>query len=129
MPTQLRQQANRAARRRDAIGAGIRITLDGVAYTVHIGEVSALDSAALRRATGMSMAGLLKAIGPDPDIDIVAALVWLARRQDGETGLSYEEVAAAITYESEMATENLDAPDVAPDPVRVAEAGDAGPEA
>ncbi|HEY9391367.1 MAG TPA: hypothetical protein VIR27_16580 [Mycobacteriales bacterium] len=131
MASQTRRTVDRQTRRRSAIGAGVRVTLDGVAYTLHMGELSAMDASALRRETGMSVAGLLSAIQSDPDIDILAAVVWLARRQDGDR-VTFDEVASGIGYDSDLTTESLPAPDVAPDPVRVAEAGgqvDGHPEA
>jgi len=84
--------------------ATIRISVDGQHYTFRPGDVTALDAQALRRATGMSMRGLWDAAQNDPDIDVIASLVWLARRAK-EPSLSYETVAKAIGYDSDIAAE------------------------
>lgn len=82
--------------------AEITIRLDGSAYTLRAGEVNALDASMLRRATGLSVQGLFSAAATDPDIDVIAAVVWMARRQAGETTLMYETVARQVTYDSDV---------------------------
>jgi hypothetical protein len=80
------------------------VVVDGDEYPIHLNEISAFDATGLRHATGMSVAGVLSQLfsdGGDADIDLVAALVWLSRRQQGEQPLSYEKVARGITYEAE----------------------------
>lgn len=100
------------SRRQEAEKAHITVLVDGETYTLHPGELSALDSAALRRETGMSVRLLLEAAGKDPDLDVVAAIVWLARRQRGDS-VSFDEVAAAIGYDTKV--EALDEPVEDPD--------------
>lgn len=78
----------------------IVVIADGKRYALRPNEIPAVDSAACRRATGMSARGLLEASRTDPDIDTMAALIWLARRQAGEPYLAFEDVAASITYET-----------------------------
>lgn len=77
----------------------IRITVDGRTYTFSVQDASSEDAAALRRATGMSLRGLMEAAVEDFDIDICAALVWLVRRRD-EPMLRYVEVAEQIGYDT-----------------------------
>jgi hypothetical protein len=74
-----------------------RITVDGKRYVFSVDDASADDAGALRRATGLSLRGLLNAAMEDLDIDVVAALVWLVRRRD-EPHLRYEAVAKEIGY-------------------------------
>lgn len=77
----------------------VAISVDGVTYTLRVDELSALDTRALRSETGHSLRKVLVAAQEDPDIDVIAALVWLARRQKGET-VSFELVAEGIGYSS-----------------------------
>lgn len=86
----------------DAMNVGLTISVDGVEYTVRQGDMSSMDTMALRRETGFSFMGLLRAFQSDPDIDLVAALVWLARRIDGEALLSYADVASEIGYDVDL---------------------------
>jgi hypothetical protein len=68
----------------------------------------------LRRETGQSFRGLLKAAREDFDIDLFAALVWLSRRVNGERALSFETVAGELDYDSDYDSEDIterDAPD------------------
>lgn len=79
--------------------------LDGTPYPIRMSEITGLDSAAFRRATGgLSLIGTIRAIAKNgangADLDIVAALAWISRRQHGEPTLDFEEVAEAIGYES-----------------------------
>lgn len=90
---------DRAKKREDVAGEGLAFVLGGRKYTVSAGEVCAADVIALRRATGYSFAGLLRAAQEDPDIDVFAAVVWLARRAEGERTLTFDEVAQEITYD------------------------------
>lgn len=91
-------EANRDA----ALNEGITVNLDGVDYTVRMGDLSSVDTMALRRATGFSFMGLMRAASADPDIDLIAALVWLSRRVDGEKLLDFDQVAQEIGYDAEI---------------------------
>lgn len=71
------------------------------AYTMRLSELTAKDSAALRRQTGMSTRLLLSAASTDPDLDTVAALVWLARRQAGDE-VTFDDVAEEIGYDADI---------------------------
>lgn len=97
----------RGEQRKAARGLGIKVTADGADYEVYEGDLSALDIAALRRETGYSFRGLLKAAREDFDIDLFAALVWLARRIKGERALPFAAVADALDYDSEYASEDI----------------------
>lgn len=106
-----------AARRADAENTSITIKVDGKAVgTLRPNELSAKDAALLRRETGMSLAGVLRAGMADPDIDVFAAMVWLARRQAGDETVTFEEVAEEFTYDrdyeqSEDPAEAIEDPD------------------
>lgn len=90
------------ANRKEQLDYGISIRVDGVDYTVREGDLTSLDTMALRRETGMTFVSLGQAFMESPDIDLIAALVWLARRIDGEHGLPFAVVASEITYDSEV---------------------------
>lgn len=86
----------------------ITIKVDGVAYTVRPDEVTANQVGQLRRVTGFSLQTLMQVAADSPDLDVIAALVWLARRQAGEN-VNYEKVAEAITYQSDI--DSVDEPE------------------
>lgn len=88
--------------RKNSPAVVLRMTVDGTTHNLRVNEISALDAAALRRATGMSFAAVMRAAQDDADIDVVAALIWLARRQNGEEHLTYETVAADLDYGAEL---------------------------
>lgn len=83
-------------------GPGVTIMVDGRTYSVFAKDLSALDTAALRRELGLSFRGLLEAGNTDPDIDLLAGVMWLSRRVAGESSLTYAEVASAFTYDTEV---------------------------
>lgn len=88
--------------RAEANDQGIKITVDGATYTVREADMTSLDVSALRREVGLTWVGLTQALTASPDVDLIAALVWLARRQGGEQMLSFHSVASEITYESDI---------------------------
>jgi riboflavin synthase alpha subunit len=100
----LERKVTRASesKRKDELNLGLSISVDGTVYTVRQGDLTSLDTMALRRETGYSFMGLLKAFQADPDIDLIAALVWLARRIDGEQMLAYADVASDIGYDVDI---------------------------
>lgn len=80
----------------------IVVVVNGVRYSLDPDEMNALDVADLRLATGMSFGRLMETLGEDPDIDIIAAVVWLARRQHGEPKIKYRLVVQEINYLTEL---------------------------
>ena len=91
-----------AARRKEAENASITVKVDDAAYTMRMAEISARDTGDLRRATGMSVAEVMVCAQESPDLDVAAALIWLARRQNGEPKLPYDDVAGDLTYGSDF---------------------------
>lgn len=92
-----------AGKRAELEEASVSIRMDGEDYTMRMSELTARDSAALRNATGMSLRFLFSNLGKDPDLDAVAAVVWMARRQRGDD-VSFDDVAAAIKYDTKFET-------------------------
>lgn len=78
------------------------IIVDGTKYPFRLQEVTARDTGDLRRATGMSVRAVIVAMAEDPDIDVIAALVFLSKRQNGEPKVVYADVAAEIGYETTL---------------------------
>lgn len=76
----------------------ITIIVDGTKHPVRVDEITARDTGDLRRATGSSLKTVLRSMSNDMDIDTIAALVWLSRRQNGEPHLDYDIVASSINY-------------------------------
>lgn len=80
---------------------GMKIELDGRTYVVRESDLTPHDVRALRKETGFSWAGLGRELQRDPDIDLIAALVWMARRLDGDD-VTYDTVLGEISYGSDL---------------------------
>lgn len=87
------------AKRSDELDQGVRIELDGKVYEVRHGDLTALDTRALRKQTELSFVQLMQELADAPDIDSIAALIWLAGRLKGDRESTYEEVAEGIGYD------------------------------
>lgn len=72
------------AKRDEALDTGARITIEGEAFEARIGDVTPSIARELRRATGGGFMSLLSTMADDPDVDVVSAFVWVARRIRGE---------------------------------------------
>jgi len=83
------------------------VTLEGKAYKLRAGELSALDAKEFHAAIGVRLLEVFRR-GPQ-DLDEVAGLVWLCRRRR-EPGLPYEVVAAEINYDTVLKVEAEDSP-------------------
>lgn len=105
-----------AARRAEAENTTLTIKVDGQpTYTLRFNDLSAVDAAACRRETGLSLAGVMQAGMKDPDLDVIAAIAWLARRQAGDD-VPFEEVAAEFTYDRDYEQSDDEADAVPQDP-------------
>lgn len=98
----------------DKADTSITVSIDGVEYVCRPSDVTAKMAGQLRKESGMSVRAVMVAAADDPDLDVIAALVWLARRQTGEK-VTWDEVADAITYDSEIGSAEGDAPDEDPE--------------
>lgn len=116
-PSARRVTDNSEKRHQDALDSGVRITFEGREYAVRVGDLTAPVARRLRREAGCSFNSLLQELASDPDIDSVAAVVWLSRVLSGED-IDLEDVA--VDYGS------LDDLDIS---VAGAEEVDGGPEA
>lgn len=80
---------------------GIQLDLDGRSYVVRESDISPHDIRALRKETGFSWAGLGRELAKDPDLDLIAALVWLARRIAGDE-VTYDSILDDLSYDSDL---------------------------
>lgn len=71
-------------KRKAALDEGLRLVIDGEAFEVRMGDVTSKIARELRRETGHGVYGLIEAVASQPDVDLVAEFVWLARRLRGE---------------------------------------------
>jgi hypothetical protein len=67
-----------------ALDQGIRIFIGDEAYEARIGDVTPGIARELRQTTGMGFMRLCQTLSVDPDIDLVCAFIWVARRIRGE---------------------------------------------
>jgi hypothetical protein len=104
MPPANREQRRQRARSQPK-GAVIRITVDDKTYTLDVeaamDELTGLDAAQVRKATGLSLRALFSAAQDDPDLDTISALVFLARRQD-DPSVTFDEVITSIGYGTKL---------------------------
>lgn len=70
--------------REDALDMGLRVTLEGEVFEVRVGDVTSSMARELRTRLGFGPMQLIKQTAIDPDIDLLSAFVWLARRIKGE---------------------------------------------
>lgn len=90
-----------AARRAAVDNVDTSIKVDGVTYTVRLGDVSGLLDRDCRKTTGLSVMGVLTQMTTDPGMDSLAAFVWIAKTQKGiET--TYEGELAEFTWDTEV---------------------------
>lgn len=79
----------------------MKIEVDGRTYIVRESDISPKDVRALRAATGFSWAGLGRELQKDPDLDLIGALIWLARRIEGDE-VAYDDILDELSYQSDM---------------------------
>lgn len=88
-----------------------RITVDGDAYLFDLDELKSDHELDLFNASRLTIAGIFAAIDSGNTAPfMLAALVYLARRQAGER-VTYPEIRDAITYGSEIELDVVDAAD------------------
>lgn len=78
----------------------VRVTVDKDVYEIDFSDLTAIDSKDFRQAVGLPLMSVLTNPA-DADLDVFAGLVWLARRKT-EPGLTYETVARAISWTSDL---------------------------
>jgi len=73
--------------------SGIKIRVGSRDYSLRMSDFSAADARTFREMFGVGMASAFL----NPDLDTIAALVWLVRRK-GNRNLTYEAVASGVNY-------------------------------
>lgn len=90
--------AQARAKQRDLtdLGSFISVEVDGQKYLLAARDMTALDVRAMREELGYSFVGLLNQAKQDMDVDLLAGIVWMSRRINGEPLLTYAEVASEM---------------------------------
>lgn len=89
---------------------GLVFTVDGKRHELNLVEVTGRDAKAFREATGVSLRKAFSSFASDPDdvdLDTIAGILWLARRQAGEK-VSYDDVLGSITYTTDFSAESTE---------------------
>lgn len=80
---------------------GLRIEALGQVYELKPDEVTAEDAKDFRREVGTAL-GAVFGGARDVDLDVIAGVIWIVRRKEGERTLKYHDVAGKLTYASEI---------------------------
>ncbi len=81
--------------RESALDQGLRISMDGEDFEVRVGDITPTMARELRAKIGFGPMQLIRECSIDPDVDLLSAFVWLARRIAGEL-VRFEDVE--VTY-------------------------------
>lgn len=97
----------RRAQKKAGAGVGLDITVDGQVYRYDPSDVTWRQELELFNATKLTRTDIFKAFANQSFAPVlVAGLVFLARRSAGDK-VSFDEVAEAISYSSEIDVEIL----------------------
>ncbi len=95
-PTTARKVTRKTEESREsALDQGLRISMDGEVFEVRIGDITPTMARELRSKIGFGPMQLVGQLAADPDVDLLSAFVWLARRIAGEL-VRFEDVE--VTY-------------------------------
>lgn len=95
---QRRETRSTAEERRKILDQGLRVTVDGTVYEVRMGDLSGIHAKMLRAELGLSFIGLMEALRKDPDLDLIAGVVWLRKLVDGHP-VPFESIASTLGYD------------------------------
>lgn len=102
------------ANREDALDQGLRITMEDEVFEVRVGDITSSLARELRAKIGFGPMQLIRQCAVDPDVDLLSAFVWMARRIGGEM-VRFEDVE--VTYAQLLSDGfDVDAPGEEPDP-------------
>lgn len=89
--------------RRQAIKSmAVSVVIDGETYSARFADVDPLTAAECRKVLGFSVRQLFQYCAEDPDLDVVAGLIWIARRQRGEKKVTYAECSEGLSWLSDF---------------------------
>lgn len=96
-----RRHARTKARAAAKTNDGMAVVVNGERYPLRLDALSPDEVRECRRVTGMSPQGIVRALQSDPDIDLVANLMWLSLRQRGER-VTLAEVQDGVDYSADL---------------------------
>lgn len=100
-------------KRDSANDSGLTITVGGESYTVHFGDVTPQIARQLRAETGLGFMALLAEISKAPEVDVVAAFIWVAKLVNGErVPLKSIDVAYEDIFDDDFDVADADADEV-----------------
>ncbi len=103
LPEGDRRDRSRRDRSRGEALSGIELTIahDDKSWVLRHSDLTAIDERACRKATGFTIAEIMGFVADTKSgLDTLAALEWVARRQNGEALLTFEEVAREMSVSS-----------------------------
>lgn len=83
---------------------GLMFTLDGKRHELNLEEITGRDAKEFREQTGMAFRRAVTMFVQSPDdvdLDTIAGIVWLARRQAGDQ-VTYDTVLGEINYTTDF---------------------------
>lgn len=84
-PTTARKVTRKTEESREsALDHGLRISIEGEDFEVRVGDITSALARELRANMGFGPMQLIRQCSIDPDVDLLSAFVWLARRIAGE---------------------------------------------
>lgn len=94
---------------------GLKFTVDGKPLELNLEEITGRDAKEFRNQTGMAFRRAVTMFSESPqdvDIDTVAGIIWLARRQGGDQA-TYDTVLGEINYATDFETvaDEVDSPE------------------
>lgn len=93
---------------------GFVFTVDGVRYDLDLQEITGREAKEFRIATGEPLRRALDLflLNPqDVDIDTLAGIIWLARRQAGDL-VDYDAVLGSVNYGTDFSARASEAVDL-----------------
>ena len=90
--------------RDEALDQGLRMSIGGEVFEARVGDVTPAIARELRKHTGNGFMNLVQTTADDPDIDVISAFVWVARRIAGED-VAFDDVQ--VSY-AEMLSDDFD---------------------
>lgn len=93
-PLQRKHTRTTEAGRQASLDEGVKITVGGEEYVVKMGDITSVQARRFRREVGVSFMAVVGELSTSPDIDSVAALIWMSRLLRGDD-IALEDVAVS----------------------------------
>lgn len=77
----------------------LSVEVDGVRYDMSPSDFTGLDELAVKRELGMTLVQVFRELSEEPSLYGLAALVWRYRVGEGETDLTFEQVASKVNVD------------------------------